>query len=196
MLEHPTSSKSRRMRAKDNKYQVGKNLIIWDDQQERLSLTNGVTSELKWWLAGFVDGEGSFCLNIKRKPTAKLGFTIDPGFYVYQHKHKKVVLETFKHVFKTGSIHNKTSPSTVLTYQIAGIQNCYDKVLPFFRKYQLITKREVFEYFGEAVSLLQKKHHFSESGKWEIVDIAYKMNLLGKGRKWTKKELIERILRD
>ena len=63
MVEHP----------KKHKYLVGKNLVIWDNQQERLVKVPKITKELKWYVAGFVDGEGSFCLNIKRRPDLPLG---------------------------------------------------------------------------------------------------------------------------
>lgn len=181
---------------KYNKYLLGNNLIIWDNQQERLSTKPKITKELKWYLSGFVDGEGSFCLNIKKKDESKYGFTIDPAFYVYQHKSKRVILEIFKFVFGTGSIHIKSSPDTVLTYQITGIRNCYEKVLPFFRKYPLITKKETFQIFEKAIELMFKKQHLSKEGKLELLDLAYMLNQRGKGRKWNKEKFVERILRD
>ena len=181
---------------KINKYRNGENLIDWDNQQERLERYPEITENLKWFLAGFADGESSFCLNLKNRPNSKFGYSIDPAFYVYQHSKNRYILETFKYMFNCGSIHLKTSPNSVLTYQIAGIKNNLSKVIPFFDQYSLITKKETFKYFKEGVYRLKNKEHFSESGYIEIIEIAYKMNQLGKGRKWQKEFVLSRILRD
>lgn len=186
MREHP----------KKHRYQIGKNSVIWDDQQERLVRVPNPTEELKWFISGFVDGEGSFCLNVKNHPKSKNGFRIDPAFYVYQHEKNRWILEVIKEVFNHGSIHRKTSPYSVYTYQIAGIKPCYDIVMPFFSKYCLATKQETFKLFSEGVSLMYNKEHLKREGMIELVDIAYNINLLGKGKKWDKEEILARILRD
>ena len=187
MLEHPD---------KYNKYLLGNNLVVWDNQQERLVNTPKITKFAKWQISGFVDGEGSFCLNVKKHPNSKHGFRIDPAFYVYQHRKHRWFLEVIRHMFKGGSIHSKTSPATVLTYQLAGIRPNYEKVIPFFKKYHLITKQKQFELFTQGVELMMQKKHLTTSGKIELVEIAFEMNAIGKGRKWNKKEVISRILRD
>ena len=39
---------------------------------------------LHYYLAGFVDGEGSFSVSIIKHPTQKFGWMINPCFQVYQ----------------------------------------------------------------------------------------------------------------
>jgi hypothetical protein len=51
-----------------------------DNQQERLSSRE----QRRWWLAGFVEGEGSVCVSIKRHPTATFGYFVQPEFFLYQ----------------------------------------------------------------------------------------------------------------
>lgn len=187
MREHP----------KRHKYQIGNNFVVWDDQQERLVKSiSSPSEELYWFLSGFVDGEGSFCLNVKNHSKSKYGFRIDPAFYLYQHEKNRWILEVMKDVLGGGSIHRKTSPYSVFTYQLAGISPCYKKVLPFFEEYHLATKRETFNLFRKGVTLMYNKEHHRKEGFIELLDIAYEMNQIGKGRKWSKKELLTRILRD
>lgn len=181
-----------------HEYLVGENLMTMDNQQERFSkiMSHLITTNLKWYIAGFVDGEGSFCLNIKKREDIPGGFVIDPTFYVCQHEKNKFVLELIQQIFKTGSIHRKTSPFSVFTYQIAGVRACMEKVIPFFNKYQLRVKAETFNLFRQAVFMLSTKQHKTREGKVKIVEIAYTMNQLGKGKKWNKEEILEKILRD
>lgn len=62
------------------------------NQQERLSITEAK----KWFLAGFIEGEGSLVVSIKEHPSAKFGYYVDPEFFIYQHKNGKSILELAK----------------------------------------------------------------------------------------------------
>lgn len=156
-----------------------------DNQQERF-INIKFDENFKWYLAGFVDGEGSFCLSIKKRPSTKFGWGIDPGFYLYQHEKNKWILELAKKFFNHGSIHRKSSPYNVFTYKISGIRPVFETVIPFFRHYKLLGKNHVFELFCQGVEKLLRKEHFYEKGFKEIIDIAYQMNQMGKGKKWDK----------
>lgn len=186
MLGHP----------KRHKYLNSNNLMFLDNQQESLVIMNSVfTEQLKWFLSGFIDGEGSFCLNIKNRQDVKYGLRIEPAFYVYQHEKNIRILEIVRQMFGCGSIHRKTSPYNVFTYQISGIKPCYTKVIPFFKKYPLIVKSKTFEIFEEGVEFMISKQHLSKDGLIHLIDLSYEMNQQGKGKKWNKEEIITRILR-
>ncbi len=173
-----------------------KNFMLLDNQQERLSNTVPAnTHYINWFISGFIDGEGSFCLNIKNRNNVKYGLRIEPAFYVYQHEKGLDILKLIQSMFDTGSIHRKSNPSNVFTYQISGITPCFTKVIPFFKKYPLIVKSEAFEIFSEAVTLMYYKKHLNRTGFLKLVDYAYKINRLGKGKKWDRKIVIDRILR-
>lgn len=154
------------------------------------------TEQLKWFLSGFIDGEGSFCLNIKSRKDSRYGLRIEPAFYVYQHEKSVHILELLRKMFGCGSIHRKTSPYSVFTYQISGIKPCYTKVIPFFEKYPLIVKSQTFEIFKKAVDFMYKKRHLTKEGFLYLVDLAYEINQQGKGKKWDKETIITKILRD
>jgi hypothetical protein len=60
-----------------------------DNQQERLSRIEA----RRWFLAGVVEGEGSWCLSIKKHPTHPLGYYVQPEFFIYQHRRRRELLE-------------------------------------------------------------------------------------------------------
>src|SRR5437764_71703 len=77
------------------------------NQQESLS----ITEQQKWFLAGFIEGEGSVCVSIKEHPTARFGYYVDPEFFLYQHRAYPQMLELTKRMFGSGRIFSKTGKS-------------------------------------------------------------------------------------
>src|SRR5574342_1107628 len=166
------------------------------NQQERLS----ITQELKYYLAGFIEGEGSVTVSIKEHPTVKHRLHLDPEFFLYQHKAGVKNLELAKEVFGTGRIFPKQGSENVLVFSITSRRSLYEKVIPFFEKYMIFSaKWETFEKFREIVVAMEemKEHHTTE-GLIRLVKLAYQMNPYSKGkeRKRTLQEVIDRILRD
>jgi hypothetical protein len=88
-----------------------------DNQQERL----GSTAEASWFLAGFVEGEGSLCVSIKRHPTCRHGYYVDPGFFLYQHESGRALLELAQAIFEGGRIYRKSGSERVLVYEISSM---------------------------------------------------------------------------
>ena len=41
-----------------------------------------------WFITGFADGEGCFCIEIRKSHECKVGFVVMCGFYVVLHKKK------------------------------------------------------------------------------------------------------------
>ena len=163
-----------------------------DNQQERIFSQFAQSKNFPWYLTGFVDGEGSFCISIKKHPTAKFGWQIDPSFYLYQHEKNKWILELAAKHFGRGGIHRKSSPYSVFTYAVHGIRNMREVIIPFFQKYPLLVKHETFTLFTSAVELMHAKAHHDWKGFQRIVDIAFALNQMGKGRKWTMERIVER----
>lgn len=166
------------------------------NQQERLS--NQET--MKWFLAGFIEGEGSLCVSMKTHPTAKFGYLVDPEFFLYQHKSGIKMLRLAQEIFGTGSIHPKAGNEDVLVFSIVSRKSLYQRVIPFYEKYMCFSaKWDVFLRFKEIViAMEEKKEHFTAEGLVELVKKAYTMNPFSKGkeRKHSLQEVIDRILRD
>ncbi|MEO0248732.1 MAG: LAGLIDADG family homing endonuclease, partial [candidate division WOR-3 bacterium] len=165
------------------------------NQQERLS-----TAEAKrWFLAGFIEGEGCLCVSIKHHPGSRFGFIVDPEFFLYQHKSGIKLLELAKEIFGSGRITPKPGNEEVLVYSIVSRRTLKEKVIPFFEKYMIFSaKRDVFLRFKEIVEAMEdRKEHLTPEGLVRIVEKAYAMNPAGKGkeRKRTLQKVVDRILR-
>ena len=166
-----------------------------DNQQERL----GSTEAANWFLAGFVEGEGSLCVSVKRHPTCRHGYYVDPGFFLYQHESGRAILELAKAIFGSGRISPKSGSPHVLTYEISSSAILRERVVPFFERYVVpfSCKRETFERFKEILDAMERKEHLRDSGLAEIVRKVYLMNPASKGRARLRPldEVLSRILR-
>ena len=154
---------------------------------------HGKRISLNYYVAGFVDGEGSFSVAIIRHPSQALGWMINPCFHVYQHEQHREVLEICKEVFGTGRIYRKSGIHPVLNFAIDSRRNVLERVIPFFDRYPLIAKRQSYKLFREIVFAMERKEHFSVSGFKRIVSLAYQMNQQGKGRKHTKEYIFSTL---
>ncbi len=166
-----------------------------DNQQERLQ----ITENFKWFLAGMIEGEGSLCISLKKHPTAKFGYYIDPEFFLYQHKNARELLDDARMFFGTGNIVPKSGNEDVLVYRITSRRSIVEKVIPFYEKYMRYgskLKQRNFKIFKKATMLLEQKAHKTLEGTLELVDLAYSTNHAGKQRKLIKQTVISRILRD
>jgi len=165
------------------------------NQQERLSSIE----QLKWFLAGFVEGEGALTVSIKAQPLARFGFYVDPEFFLYQHVSGRRILELAKATFRNGRITPKPGNPSVLVYSVGHQRILTEEVVPFFERYVMpfSCKRTTFERFREILEMLNRKEHFTVDGMIRVVEKAYEMNPSSKGRQRlrTLTEVRERILR-
>ena len=167
--------------------------MVAANQQERLLTQN----QLRWYLLGLIEGEGSFCVSIKKHPTTKFGYLVDPEFFIYQHKTRIELLELAREFFGTGRIYPKPGNEQVMVFSIDNRRSLRERLLPFLDKHPFLSqsKREDYRRFKEIVLALENKEHHTPEGLIGIVEKAYKMNLQGKQRKHPKQEVVSRILR-
>ena len=119
------------------------------NQQERLN---------PWWIVGFVDGEGCFSVSTFRNKTCKSGYQTLFEFVVTQGEKSKKSLESIREYFNCGNIYiNRRYDNhnyNLLRYCVRRQDDLKEKIIPFFRKYQLnTTKREQFEKFCERLKV-------------------------------------------
>jgi len=74
---------------------VGDNPTSAGNQQESLSSEE----QRRWFLAGVIEGEGSVYVGIKSHPTVPLGFFVQPGFSITQHRVRRSLLELARDEF-------------------------------------------------------------------------------------------------
>jgi LAGLIDADG DNA endonuclease family protein len=165
-----------------------------DNQQERLSCDESA----KWFLAGFIEGEGSLAVSIKKHPS-RFGFIASPEFFLYQHESGRPLLELARGIFDSGSIVPKPGNPRVLVFRVCHRRVLLERVIPFFERYVVpfTCKGAMFERFREIVEAMNRKEHLTPEGLVRVIEHAYAMNPNSKGRERlrTLPELRERILR-
>ena len=68
----------------------------------------------KFWLGGFVEGEGSLTISSIKHDKAPYGILLQPEFNVSQHLNGLRILESFKLSFNNkGQIHKKSGSKNV-----------------------------------------------------------------------------------
>src|SRR3990167_10311889 len=140
-----------------------------DNQQERLA----ITKEMKWFLAGLIEGEGSLVIAIKKQPTAKFGFYVDTEFFLYQHRFARELLEMAQRIFGSGWIRPKSGNPDVLVYGITSRRTIEERVIPFYEKYMRYSSKlkwDNFLRFKEATRIFQRKEHMTREGILKLID--------------------------
>ena len=131
------------------------------------------------YVAGFVDGEGSFHIAVQRNPSTRWKWQVIPEFHVSQNDGNQHVLELIRKVLGCGYLKPNHRHSRDRTYVLV-VRDRADlatKVVPFFGKYELrTTKRADFERFARIVGMMKAGRRLSLDGLREILRIAFEMN--------------------
>jgi len=163
------------------------------NQQERSS----ITEHHKYFLAGFIEGEGSFCVSVKKHPASRFGYLVDPEFFIYQHVKGEKTLRLAKEIFGTGRIYPKSGNREVLVFAIDNRRSIRERVIPFLDRYLIETaKVDEYKVFKTIVGSLENKEHLTKEGLIKIVKLAYGIKGKGKARKRPLRTVIDEILRD
>ena len=123
-------------------------------------------------------------MSIKKHPTCRSGFYVDPDFFLYQHESGRRILELAQSIFESGQIYPKSGNPNVLVYEISSTGVLREKVIPFFERYVVpfSCKRETFERFREVLEAMERGEHRVPMGLAEIVKKVYAMNPNSKGK--------------
>jgi LAGLIDADG endonuclease len=126
------------------------------------------------YLAGFVDGEGSFNVSIKKVNDRLLGWRVAACFNVSQRERN--VLELLQRVLGCGTIRQRRDG--VYYYEVNGYHDLVEKVIPFFRSYPLRSpsKGETLDVFEQICEKMCNGEHLLATGVREIVHLRNQMN--------------------
>lgn len=142
-------------------------------------------------LAGFVDGEGAFPIQTRKTPWTKFGFTITPEFKISQHKDNGEILTVLQTALGCGKISVKSGQPNQLVLVEKNRKRLSEKVIPFFRKYPLIVKKQPFQKFSEVVERLNNNEQDTREGFEYLLDLVFQKTKGGKGkRKYTREEIL------
>jgi len=140
-----------------------------DNQQERLSCTpwlDAIPVDLGNWVAGFVDGEGSFNVPIRRLRGGVLPYRVSLSFNVSQIGPEEPCL--LQALFGTGTV--RPRGDGVWYFEVTTVGGLVERVFPFFDRYSLRgAKRHDLEVFRQITALIQAGRHLSHLGFMEIL---------------------------
>ena len=146
------------------------------------------------YIAGFVDGEGSFHIAFQRNADVRIGWQAVPEFHVSQNVSSRNVLEAIRDRLDCGIIKANHRGSRSDKTHVLVVRNRRDlsmKVIPFFDRYPLHTvKKNDFESFKRVVEMMNSELHLSTDGFKEIVSVAYSMNANGARRRINREEIL------
>ena len=97
------------------------------------------TPNLKW-IAGFVDAEGCFKVTISTKPNNK--YQVLLVFQITQHSRDKQLLINLLNYFNCGIL-EKDFRKSVYSISVYKYSDNYDKIIPFFKKNNLVGKKSL-----------------------------------------------------
>lgn len=128
------------------------------------------------WLAGFVDGEGCFHVQISKDKTYKTGAHVALKFIITQHIRDAELIKSLMNYFGP-SVGKVTERKTCVYFIVTKIVDITEKILPFFEKYPLLsTKQKDLSDFCEVASLMKTKVHTTAEGLDQIRLIKSGMN--------------------
>jgi LAGLIDADG endonuclease len=127
------------------------------------------------WVVGFVDGEGCFFVGINPQPEMTSGFQVLPEFTVVQHQRDIQLLYALKKFFGCGVV--RTNHAERMAYRVRSLDHLNEKIVPFFEKHPLKSKKRVdFAKFRRVLQLMTRGEHLATEGIDTIRAIAAKMN--------------------
>ncbi len=152
-----------------------------DNQQERLDS----------YIAGYVDGEGSFSVSVQRNPTCRVGFQLVPEFHVSQNGDRAQVLELIRARLGCGRIRPNSKRDRALVLVVRNREHLLERVIPFFEQNPILSTKHVdFEKFAAIVRELALGNHRTDAGFHRLLQLALSMNGGGRYRKVRWKELV------
>ncbi len=136
----------------------------------------------KYYLGGFLEGEGSLAVGAKKGKNCKFGAYLDPCFNVTQHVNGAKHLYECLCFFGTGRIRYKNGSNATLVFEIDTRRSLQEKLVPFYREYVIPfackAKRKRFENFCSLLDAFdQKKHLEFRSFVYELAPIWDEMRM-------------------
>ncbi len=129
-----------------------------------------------WFITGFVDGEGSFMIRVRKNSKYRLGFTVEAVFSVTLHKKDIMILQEIQTYFGIGYVRKDVNNN--VKFRVESVRDIVNKIIPHFDKYPLITQKLAdYLLFKDVVNMMINKEHLTKKGLNKIVSIKAVINL-------------------
>ncbi len=140
--------------------------------------------EIGFFLAGFVEGEGSFNVSLRRKADYKVSWQVVMSFNVSQKD--PTLLYILKEQLGCGIIKVR-KVDNLYSFDVTNPQDIIQKVIPFFQKYPVlsVSKQKNFTIFCAIAQLMEKGEHRNLQGLRQILELRETINEgIGRKRKY------------
>jgi LAGLIDADG endonuclease len=163
-----------------------------DNQQERPSSPawlDAIPPDLGHYVAGFVDGEGSFNVPIRRERDRGLPFRVSLSFNVSQIGPEAP--ELLRSVFGVGTVRGRGDG--VFYFEVTKPADLEGRVFPFFDRFPLrCPKLNDLAVLRQITALVRSGRHLTPRGIGDILALRGPMNRGGKRRR-SDDEIIEAL---
>jgi hypothetical protein len=163
-----------------------------DNQQERprtATWLDEVPHDLGHYIAGFVDGEGSFNVPIRRSLDRGLPYRVSLSFNVSQVGPEAPRL--LRSTFGAGTMRNRGDG--VWYFEMTKPTELEERAFPFFDRFPLrLAKGRDLDVFRQITTMVQAGRHLTAEGFIEVLALRAPMNRGGKRRR-TDDELIQAL---
>src|SRR6202011_5219265 len=133
-----------------------------------------IPPEIGWYLAGFVDGEGSFNVSFRPRRDYKMPWKVSLFFNISQRD--PVILSFYKKYLECGTMRQRRDG--VWYYEVNNLNAIIGNVIPFFERFGFLSakKKRDFAKFKQLAGILDDGAHQTEAGVRRILEIRSDMN--------------------
>lgn len=140
------------------------------------------------YVAGFIDGEGSFSVCINKQVTTRSGYEVRPQFSIELRADDHKILERIMVTIGCGKIYDCSYerygwfPHT--KYKISSVKQIAEYLIPFLDKHPLQAKKaNTYRLFREVVLMVRRKEHLTQEGFQKIQQLRMEIRKNGKKHK-------------
>lgn len=146
-----------------------------------------IPPHIGYYVAGFVDGEGSFHLSFRRRSDYRLPWKVSLCLNVSQKD--RTILALLKRHLQCGTIRYKGNG--VWMYEVNNLRAIQQHVIPFFKRFGFLSakKKRDFSLFAQMADLMAEGAHLGKEGIEQLLRLRRKMNDGGK-RKYSEQEIL------
>lgn len=146
-----------------------------------------ISESIGYYIAGFVDGEGSFRLTFRRRQDYRQPWKVSLCLNVSQKD--RVILALLKRHLNCGTLREKAGD--VWMYEVNNLVAIRDNVIPFFKRFGFLSakKKRDFAIFQRMAALMAEGAHLNRDGIARLLELRRKMNDGGK-RKYCEEEIL------
>src|SRR5436305_7466619 len=130
------------------------------------------------WVSGFVAGDGSFVLGLRKQENNSKIFRIYYSFSVTQHSRDFNLIKLLTTFFDCGVAKIRYNKKTLrCDYLVQDINSIQNKIIPHFEKYSLNNIKELdFLDFKLVIDIIGSKKHLEIHNQVIITNIINRMN--------------------